>query len=66
MPSQKKTLLTRRVKTDRDKTLIKDVRIDYENNWVRKTLKSIYLNYSKSINFNEINKFIEIIFKKNL
>lgn len=64
--NKKKTLLTIPViKTDRDKTLIKDVRIDYENNWVRKTLKSIYLNYSKSINFNEINKFIEIIFKKN-
>ncbi len=64
--NKKKTLLTIPViKTDRDKTLIKDVKIDYENNWVKKTLKSIYLNYSKSINFNEINKFIEIIFEKN-
>jgi len=64
--NKKKTLLTIPViKTDRKKTLIKDVKIDYENNWVKKTKKSIYLNYSKSIKFNEIYKFIDNLFEKN-
>tara|TARA_B100000900_G_C20349691_1_gene621780 strand:+ start:78 stop:782 length:705 start_codon:yes stop_codon:yes gene_type:complete len=63
--NKKKTLLTIPViKTEREKTLIKDVKIDYKINWLEKMKKSLYLNYSKSVNFNEIYEFIGKTFEK--
>ena len=63
--NKKKTLLTIPViKTEREKTLIKDVKINYKIDWIEKMKKSLYLNYSKSVNFDEIYEFIEKIFEK--
>ena len=49
------------IKTEREKTLIKDVKINYKIDWIEKMKKSLYLNYSKSVNFDEIYEFIEKI-----
>ena len=47
------------------KQKICDIKIDYDNNWIEKHIKSIEENYSKSVNFIFFEKYIKpIYFKK--
>ena len=55
--------LTVPVKT-KSNTLLKDVKIDYTSNWIKKHIKSIELNYSNSKFFNNYWSELESIFKR--
>lgn len=63
--NKKKTLLTIPVmKSDRESTLVKDVKIDYKSNWIKKIKNTIYLNYLNTLNFKEVYKFLDELFEK--
>jgi hypothetical protein len=58
--NKKKSLITIPIiKTNRDKTLIKDVKIHYDNKWIEKFLKTIFINYKNTNNYGETYKFLK-------
>lgn len=44
--------------------LIKDVKIDYDGNWVEDHLKTLFYNYKKTENFDKIYPLVEKIYQK--
>jgi len=64
--NKRKTLVTLPVKkSDRYKSLIKDIEIFYDEKWIKSFLKTIELNYKKTKNFDYIYNFFISLFKKN-
>ena len=52
------------IKKDRLNTLVNQIEISYEHRWIDKLLKSLELNYKKSINFESSFVFFENLFKE--
>jgi hypothetical protein len=63
--NKKKSLITiPTIKTNRDDTLIKDVKIYYDDKWIEKFLKTISINYNGAANFNETFLFLKNLINK--